>query len=86
MAEFRLKRSFSIQLTPSKVKTYPPGVYSVPSEMPNDHALTAVKHHKGSWIEVKKPPENKIVAPAENKAGVGGKPVRRRRTRTQPDD
>lgn len=85
MRKFKLKRPFSVQVRPDKAKTYQPGIYAVPDEMPEYHAQCAKRQHKGSYLVTEKvAPENKVVAPAENKARVAKKTKRRRGSRSKP--
>ena len=83
--KFRLQRTFSVQVTNTRVIDYPSGVYDVPKDMPKQHADRAAQVRAGRYILEKVAPENKIVVPAEDKTGVGGKAKRRRRAGTKPD-
>lgn len=81
---FRLARSFSIYVDSSRLKTYRPGRYLVPDEMPEKHALRAAQQHAGRWISEKVSPENKVARVSENKAKVAGA-LRGRRSRSKSD-
>lgn len=84
--KFKLTRRFDIQLDARTVVSYDSGVYQVPGDMPKDHADRAMQQRIGRYLmTVKKTPENKLAATPENKAGMGRKTKRRRRTRTKPD-
>ena len=83
--KFILRRPFSIQINPRKVKTYLIGEYEVPAEIPRDHAEKAKKQHLGFFVVEKKAPENKVAEVPENKSKVAGKSMRRRRTRSKSD-
>lgn len=84
--KFKIKRTFAIQVSRDRVKTYRPRTYSVPAEMSKEHATRAAQQRAGSWIEEKKTPENKALGAApEDKAGVVRKTKRRSGTRSKPD-
>lgn len=83
MKTFKLKRTFAIQISANKVKTYPAGRYSVPGDMPEEHASRAMQQHVGRYLESKAVPENKVVEAPETKTPVAK--VRRRRARAKPD-
>lgn len=83
--KFRLRRPFSVQITPTRVKTYPIGEYDVPSEFPEEYAHRAKAQHLGFFVVEKKAPENKLAEVPENKSKVARKSVRRRRTRAKSD-
>ena len=76
--QFKLTRPFSIQIKADKLKNYGAGVYDVPGQMTAEHAERARMQHLGRYLETKKVPENKAVAPAENKARVAKKTKHRR--------
>jgi len=86
--QFKVKRQFNIQVTALKVRTYSPGVYDVPKDMPKDHAVKCARQRRGEWVKVetvKQAPENKVVETAESKAKVAKKTGYRRSTRTKSD-
>jgi hypothetical protein len=83
--KFRLIRPFNIQVTPTKVKTYPIGEYNVPSELPEEYAVRAKKQHIGFFVVGKVAPENKVGKVSESKSNVARKKVRRRSTGAESD-
>jgi hypothetical protein len=76
----RIKRPFKYMDGPRKEVTLPVGVHDVTERV----AGLALRYGKAELVVEKKAPENKVVAPAENKAAVGKKTVRRRSTRSKP--
>lgn len=77
--KIKLKRPFSYANGPRETITLAPGVHTVDKRV----AELALRWGKATLVAEKKAPENKIVKPAENKAGVARKAKPRRSTRAK---
>jgi hypothetical protein len=85
--KFRLRRPFSVQITPTRVKTFPIGEYDVPSEFSEEYARRAKAQHLGFFVPEKKAPENKVVKKvSESKKKVARKAVRRSSNGSESDE
>ena len=91
--KIKLKRLFRTQITATKLREFPPGVYDVPGDMPIEIAERALTFGKAKMVVErvapkvveKKAPENKAVEVTANKASVAKPAVRRRSAGTQPN-
>ncbi len=83
--KIRITSNFTVQVDARTVTTYPHGEYSIPKDIPKDHAEKAVRLGSGRYIQEKKAPENKLADVPENKTKVARKkPVRRSRSGSKP--
>jgi len=79
--KIKVTKEFRYRVSPHEVRALLRGEHDVPKEL----AERVIKRGYGKAIVEKVAPENKVIAATENKAGLDGTPVRRRRKRAKPD-